>query len=108
LSPGGAGWRSAAPVVDLLVVLKERLDTGEPFEVMSGYRSPATNAMLVATTGGVAAASLHVAGMAIDIRVPGVPLGRVRDAARALREGRVGYYPASNFVHVDVGRIRSW
>ena len=64
--------------------------------------------MLVATTGGVAAASLHVVGMAIDIRVPGRPLERVRDAARTLRGGGVGYYQASNFVHVDVGRIRYW
>ena len=95
-------------LLDLLVVLNDRLETGEPFEVISGYRSPATNAMLVATTGGVAAASLHVVGMAIDIRVPGRPLERVRDAARALRGGGVGYYQASNFVHVDVGRIRYW
>ena len=95
-------------LLDLLVVLNDRLDSGEPFEVISGYRSPATNAMLVRTTGGVSATSLHVDGMAIDIRVSGRPLARVRDAAMALRGGGVGYYPASNFVHVDVGRIRSW
>ena len=62
----------------------------------------------VATSSGVAARSLHVAGMAIDIRVPGRPLGAVRDAAKALRAGGVGYYPDSDFVHVDVGRVRYW
>jgi uncharacterized protein YcbK (DUF882 family) len=95
-------------LLDLLVTLSGRLGTREPFEVISGYRSPATNAMLAATTGGVAAASLHMAGMAIDIRVPGRPLARVRDAARSLEGGGVGYYPASDFVHVDVGRVRAW
>ena len=91
-----------------LVELRDSLDTREPFEVISGYRSPATNAMLVATTDGVAPGSLHVAGMAIDIRVPGRRLGAVRDAAKALRAGGVGYYPDSDFVHVDVGRVRYW
>jgi uncharacterized protein YcbK (DUF882 family) len=95
-------------LLDLLVTLSGRLGTREPFEVISGYRSPATNAMLAATTGGVAAASLHMAGMAVDIRVPGRPLARVRDAARSLEGGGVGYYPASDFVHVDVGRVRAW
>jgi uncharacterized protein YcbK (DUF882 family) len=88
--------------------LRDNLDTTEPFEVISGYRSPATNAMLVATSSGVASGSLHVAGMAIDIRVPGRPLRAVRDAAKALRAGGVGYYADSNFVHVDVGRVRYW
>jgi uncharacterized protein YcbK (DUF882 family) len=84
------------------------LDTAEPFEVISGYRSPATNTMLVETTSGVASGSLHVVGMAIDIRVPGRPLAVVRDTAKALRAGGVGYYPDSNFVHLDVGRVRYW
>ena len=95
-------------LLDVLGALRDRLETREPFEVISGYRSPATNARLVATTSGVAARSLHVAGMAVDIRVPGRPLGAVRDAAAALRAGGVGYYPDSGFVHVDVGRVRSW
>lgn len=95
-------------LLDLLDDLHESLDTPEPFEVISGYRSPVTNARLVATSIGVASGSLHVAGMAIDIRVPGRPLRGVRDAAKALRAGGVGYYPDSNFVHVDVGRVRSW
>jgi uncharacterized protein YcbK (DUF882 family) len=95
-------------LLDLLVDLRGRLDTREPFEVISGYRSPATNAMLAATTGGVAAGSLHMVGMAIDVRVPGRPLARVRDAALSLGGGGVGYYPTSDFVHVDVGRVRHW
>jgi uncharacterized protein YcbK (DUF882 family) len=95
----------------LLLVLDDlhgQLDTREPFEVISGYRSPATNATLVSTTSGVSPTSLHVVGMAIDIRVPGRPLRAVRDAAMGLRAGGVGYYPDSDFVHVDVGRVRSW
>lgn len=95
-------------LLGLLDVLHARLDTAEPFEVISGYRSPATNARLVETTSGVARGSLHLAGMAIDIRVPGRSLPVVRDAAKALRSGGVGYYPDSNFVHVDVGRVRYW
>jgi len=65
-------------------------------------------ARLVATSTGVASGSLHVVGMAIDIRVPGRPLRAVRDAAKALRAGGVGYYPEPDFVHVDVGRVRYW
>ncbi|HJR01232.1 MAG TPA: DUF882 domain-containing protein [Methylomirabilota bacterium] len=95
-------------LLDVLGALRERLETREPFEVISGYRSPATNARLVATTGGVASRSLHMEGMAVDLRVPGRPLAAVRDAAKALGAGGVGYYPDSDFVHVDVGRIRYW
>jgi uncharacterized protein YcbK (DUF882 family) len=95
-------------LLGLLDELHESLDTAEPFEVISGYRSPATNARLVATSTGVASNSLHVVGMAIDMRVPGRPLRAVRDAAKALRAGGVGYYPESDFVHVDVGRVRDW
>jgi len=95
-------------LLGLLDALRVRLDTPEPFEVISGYRSPATNARLVRTTSGVAPGSLHVVGMAIDVRVPGRSLPVVRDAAKELRSGGVGYYPDSNFVHVDVGRVRYW
>jgi uncharacterized protein YcbK (DUF882 family) len=95
-------------LLDLLSTLRARLDTREPFEVISGYRSPATNALLHRTTSGVATGSLHVEGMAIDIRVPGRPLPGLRDAALGLRGGGVGYYPDSGFVHVDVGRVRTW
>jgi len=95
-------------LLSLLDGLHGQLATREPFEVISGYRSPATNASLVSTTSGVSPSSLHVVGMAIDIRVPGRPLRAIRDTAMALRAGGVGYYPDSDFVHVDVGRIRAW
>lgn len=95
-------------LLDLLTVLRHRLETPQPFEVISGYRSPATNAMLRETSDGVAAHSLHIEGMAIDIRVPGRSLPHLRNAALSLAAGGVGYYPASDFVHVDVGRVRRW
>ena len=95
-------------LLDLLWRLRSALDTEEPYEVISGYRSPATNAMLRRAGRGVARGSLHVRAMAIDVRIPDRPLPAVRDAALGLRLGGVGYYPASGFVHVDVGRVRVW
>ena len=82
---------------------------GETFEIISAYRSPATNDMLRKTGGGgVAKRSLHMDGRAIDIRMPGVATTRVRDAAIQLGLGGVGYYPESDFVHVDTGAVRTW
>jgi len=95
-------------LLDLLCALNQRLDTSQPFDVISGYRTPATNAMLAARSEGVAAHSLHMVGQAIDIRVPGRGLHDLRRAASSLKLGGVGYYPASDFVHVDVGRVRYW
>lgn len=97
-------------LLDLLTVLRARLDTSSPFEVISGYRSPATNATLRAEGGhsGVAAKSLHMQGMAIDIRIAGRPLDAIHKTALALQGGGVGYYPQSDFVHVDIGRVRTW
>jgi uncharacterized protein YcbK (DUF882 family) len=95
-------------LLDLLWRLRTALDTTEPYEVISGYRSPATNAMLARESRGVSRVSLHMKAMAIDVRVPDRPLATVRDAALALRLGGVGYYPGSDFVHVDVGRVRFW
>jgi uncharacterized protein YcbK (DUF882 family) len=95
-------------LLDLLNALTNRVDTSKPFEVISGYRSPATNANLRKNTGGVARNSLHMQGKAIDIRLPGYDLSRLRKAALALRAGGVGYYPKSGFIHVDTGRVRSW
>lgn len=90
----------------------EELAAGEaPFHIISGYRSPHTNAMLRERGGpntGVATKSLHMVGKAIDIRLPGVKLKTLREAAASLKRGGVGYYPASNFVHVDTGRVRYW
>jgi uncharacterized protein YcbK (DUF882 family) len=100
-----------APVLlDLLAALRARLDSSEPVSVISGYRSPLTNAMLRSEHehSGVATKSLHMQGMAIDIRVPGRSLASLHHAALSLRGGGVGYYPTSDFVHVDVGRVRTW
>lgn len=98
-------------LLDLLHELGGTLQTSRPYHVISGYRSPGTNASLRAQGGahtGVASKSLHVVGKAIDIRVPDVPLQELRRAAVSLKAGGVGYYPDLNFVHVDVGRVRYW
>lgn len=95
-------------LLDLLVALRRSLGSRAPFEVISGYRSPATNGWLARTTGGVARRSLHVEGRAVDIRVPDRSIEAVRDVARSLGSGGVGYYPRSGFVHLDVGPVRSW
>jgi uncharacterized protein YcbK (DUF882 family) len=95
-------------LLDLLVDLRARTGSARPYDVISGFRSPATNAALRRHSRGVAAGSLHMQGKAIDIRVGGVPLGGLRRAALALGHGGVGYYPAANFVHVDTGRVRAW
>ena len=98
-------------LLDLLFELNGTLGTAQPFHVISGYRTAETNAMLQEKGGshsGVASHSLHMDGKAIDIRVPGVSLEHLRDAAKSLKIGGVGFYPASNFVHVDTGRVRYW
>jgi len=78
------------------------------FEIIGGYRSPHTNAMLRRTSSGVARKSLHMTGQAMDIRLGEMPTRRVRDAALSLARGGVGYYSRSDFVHVDTGRVRRW
>jgi uncharacterized protein YcbK (DUF882 family) len=95
-------------LLDLLVSLAGRTGARAPFQVISGFRSGATNEVLRGRSSGVASGSLHLRGQAIDIRVPGVALPALRDAALSLRRGGVGYYAASNFVHVDTGRVRAW
>jgi uncharacterized protein YcbK (DUF882 family) len=95
-------------LLDLLHTLTTATGSRRPFEVISAYRSPATNATLRQRSEGVAAGSLHMVGQAIDIRLTDVPLDALRAAARSLHRGGVGYYPASNFVHVDTGRVRFW
>ena len=95
-------------LLDLLHHLHTGLGAREPFHVISGYRSPTTNAALAARSGGVATRSLHMRGEAIDVRLPGCDLTTMRDAALALRAGGVGYYGGPSFVHVDVGRVRRW
>ena len=94
---------------DLLHDLTEKVGRlGVEINIVCGYRTPWSNEFLRRTTSGVASHSLHMEGEAIDIRIPGVPTALLRDAALALHEGGVGFYPKSQFVHVDVGRIRRW
>jgi len=95
-------------LLDLLHRVGAALGTARPFEVISGYRSPASNQMLAQNSSGVAKRSLHMDGKAIDIRLPGVPLADLHRTGLTLKSGGVGYYPKSNFVHLDVGRVRSW
>lgn len=95
-------------LLDLLHGLSRLTGTGRPFEIISGYRSPATNQALRQRSAGVASHSLHMLGQAIDIRLADVPLARLRDAALSMRAGGVGYYLQSDFVHVDTGRVRAW
>lgn len=95
-------------LLDLLHRLRELTSSRRPFQIISGYRSPVTNAALHQRSSGVASGSLHMLGQAIDIRLADVPLATLRDAARAMGAGGVGYYPASDFLHVDTGRVRSW
>ena len=97
---------------DLLHDLTASLnDSGGEIDVICGYRTPSSNEFLrtrSAHTGGVAQHSLHMQAEAIDIRLPGISTAEVRDAALRLRRGGVGYYRDSDFVHVDVGRVRRW
>lgn len=95
-------------VLDILTRVHELTGGRRPFDVISGYRSPETNALLRRRSSAVASGSLHMVGKAIDVRLPGVPLTRVRDAGLALGIGGVGYYRSSNFVHLDTGRVRRW
>jgi uncharacterized protein YcbK (DUF882 family) len=86
-----------------------RLADREPrFEVISGYRSPATNAMLSTLSSGVARRSLHMQGQAIDIRLTGYRTDHLRELALSMSAGGVGYYRKSDFIHVDTGRVRAW
>ncbi len=95
-------------LLDLLHRVSATIETARPFEIISAFRSPTSNQMLAETTNGVAKHSLHMEGKAIDLRIPGVELADLRRAALMLKGGGVGYYPDSNFVHVDVGRVRTW
>lgn len=95
-------------LLDLLFVLQTRLNSKQPFHVISGYRSPETNASLRKQSSGVARHSYHMQGKAIDIRLPGCELTKLHKAALAMKAGGVGSYPASDFIHVDVGPVRRW
>lgn len=95
-------------LLDILFDLQVRADRDEPFEVISGYRSPGTNAMLHSRSEGVAVHSMHLEGRAIDVRLPGFSTRELAGHARSLGLGGVGFYARSDFVHVDTGRVRFW
>jgi len=95
-------------LLDQLYDLKLRLGVSRPFNIISGYRSPETNANLRRHSDGVAKHSLHMQGRAVDIRLQGYDVRTIRDAALSMERGGVGYYPASNFIHLDTGDVRTW
>jgi uncharacterized protein YcbK (DUF882 family) len=95
-------------VLDILADVRTLADRDAAFEVICGYRSPQTNAMLHARSNGVAEHSLHLHGRAIDVRLPGMPTARLRELALSMGRGGVGYYAASDFVHLDNGAVRHW
>jgi uncharacterized protein YcbK (DUF882 family) len=101
--------RFDARLFDLLAELTAALGRpGAVIEVICGYRTPGSNGYLRSQSRGVAGHSLHMQAQAIDIRIPGIKTSDLRDAALALHRGGVGYYARSDFVHVDVGRVRRW
>jgi uncharacterized protein YcbK (DUF882 family) len=95
-------------LLDILFELQTMANRAAPFEVISGYRSPATNAMLRRSSEGVAQHSMHLEGRAIDVRLRGFPTRRLAEHARTLGHGGVGFYARSDFVHIDTGRVRFW
>jgi uncharacterized protein YcbK (DUF882 family) len=94
---------------DLLHQVRQLVGGDRPYEVISGYRCPTTNSTLRNTRGGgVAKYSLHMEGRAIDVRLPGIPLADLRDAAVSRKAGGVGFYAGQQFIHIDTGRVRQW
>lgn len=109
-------WRRKEPtkmdpaLFDIIWEVYRDVDATQPIQIIGGYRSPATNAMLRARSRGVAKASMHMLGRAMDFYIPGVPLAKIREAGLRLQRGGVGFYPTSGspFVHLDTGGIRHW
>ncbi len=95
-------------LLDLMYWMHFQSGSGKPFEVISGYRSPKTNNMLRSASSGVAKRSMHMEGRAVDLRLEGTGLSKLRKIAIEMKSGGVGYYPRSNFLHVDTGRVRQW
>ena len=94
--------------LDYLALLDQKLGGGHDIHIISAYRSPSYNSLLQSQGRGVAAHSLHLQGRALDVRIPGVELYRLKEAALRLARGGVGYYPRSDFVHIDSGPVRRW
>ena len=107
-------WRSGEVIgidprtVDVAAASHRLLQTNEPYMMLSGYRSPRTNAMLRRSSGGVARKSLHLVGKAADLRLKSRSVGQMYNAAMSCRAGGVGKYSRSNFVHMDCGPVRNW
>ena len=95
-------------LIDFLYAVGQAVGARYPFHIVSGYRSPETNLMLRQQGKRVAKFSRHIKGQAVDFYLPGHDLATVRRAAIAAKRGRVGYYPQSNFIHIDTGRVRTW
>lgn len=95
-------------VIDIIYTVHQRTGQVEPYEVLSGYRCPKTNAKLRKNSEGVAKNSLHMTGQAIDLRLPGYSTKEIRNIAVSLKAGGVGYYARSDFVHMDTGDVRAW
>lgn len=95
-------------LLDLIATLHRKFGNKGAVHIISGYRSPHSNAALASSSDGVAHNSLHMQGKAVDIRIPGQPTRQLGRAAAQMKAGGVGIYPASDFVHVDVGRVRRW
>jgi uncharacterized protein YcbK (DUF882 family) len=94
--------------LDILADLRTLCGRDTPYEVISGYRSPATNAALRSHSDGVAEHSLHMQGRAVDVRLEGFPTARLHELALGMRRGGVGFYARPDFLHIDNGRVRSW
>ncbi|NIR31849.1 MAG: DUF882 domain-containing protein [Gammaproteobacteria bacterium] len=95
-------------LLDLLYALRTSVDSKASYYVISGYRSPETNAMLAEHIARVAKHSYHIVGKAVDVRLPGRELEQIRRAALALKRGGVGSYASSDYLHLDTGPVRSW
>lgn len=104
----GEVHRIEPALLDLVHALSVRLEAQRPFDVISGYRSPKTNAALAAASSGVAKKSFHMSGKAIDLALPGRDIRDLYLAAKSLKRGGVGLYAGPQFVHVDIGPVRSW
>lgn len=107
-------WRTGQTIeidrmlYQLLFEIRNKIGTQEPFQIISAYRSPKTNLQLRQNSDGVAKKSLHMQGMAIDVRLPGYSTKGLQQLALKMHRGGVGYYGRSDFVHLDTGRPRSW
>lgn len=95
-------------VLDIASMVQAKTRRKDPLQILSAYRCPKTNAAMRARRGGVAKNSFHMYGQALDIRMPGYSTRALREHARGLKAGGVGFYPRSDFIHIDTGQVRSW